>query len=52
MKPVLIASRDPVEARELKETISQEYNVSVITSPNKLDDHLKKYKVIGDILQF
>jgi HD-like signal output (HDOD) protein len=46
MKPVLIASRDPAEARELKETISQEYNVSVITSPNKPDDHLKKYGLV------
>ena len=46
MKPVLIACRNLAEARELKETVSQEYNVSVITSPNKPDDHLKKYGLV------
>lgn len=46
MKSVLIASRNSAEVRELKETISQEYNVSVITSPNKVDDHLKKYGLV------
>jgi HD-like signal output (HDOD) protein/DNA-binding NarL/FixJ family response regulator len=46
MKPVLIASSTPAEARELKETISQEYNVSVITSPTIVDQRLKKYGLV------
>ena len=39
MKSVLIASRNPVETQEMKETINRDYNISVITSPGELDDH-------------
>ena len=40
MKSFLVANRNAAEARELKKIISQDYDVSVITSPEEIDDHL------------
>ena len=46
MKSILIASRNPADVRELKETISQEYNVSVVTSLKELGSHLEQSDAI------
>jgi HD-like signal output (HDOD) protein len=40
MKPVLIASTNPAEAREIGETISREYDVAFVESPKELINHL------------
>jgi HD-like signal output (HDOD) protein/DNA-binding NarL/FixJ family response regulator len=42
MRSVLIANNNHVEIHELKETISQEFNVSFITSPKELNEHLER----------
>lgn len=42
MKSVLVANNNLVEIHHLKETISQDFKVSIITSPKELNEHLKK----------
>jgi HD-like signal output (HDOD) protein/DNA-binding NarL/FixJ family response regulator len=46
MKSVLIANRNLVEVHELRETIGQEFKVSVIMSPKELNENLENSDLV------